>query len=95
MRIPRVRFTIRRLMVAVAVAGVFMTGARLVYHWRHYQAVAAMHASKEVSYVRQAQQLEHKQDWCAPASHLGQSAVRIHPWLFVGPARDSKPCRGS
>jgi hypothetical protein len=24
-----------------------------------------MHASKEINYVRQAQQLEHKHDWCA------------------------------
>ncbi len=51
-RIPRM--TTRRWMIVVAVVGVILTAARLVYLWRHYQALAAMHASEEVAYIRQA-----------------------------------------
>jgi Tfp pilus assembly protein PilE len=65
MRIPRVRFTIRFLMIVVAVVGVFLTVARLIYFRRHYEVIAAMHASKEATYVRQAQGYERRHDWCA------------------------------
>jgi len=83
MRIPRLRFTIRLLMIAVAIVGVFLTAARLVYLWRHYQALAAMHASKEVNYVRQAQGAERRQDWCArqaTIANLQSASVRGSTW---------------
>jgi Tfp pilus assembly protein PilE len=80
MRIPRVRFTIRLLMIAVAVVGVFLTIARLVYLWRHYEALAAMHASKEVNCVRQAQAYERKHDWCAQQATLQSPSARGSPW---------------
>jgi hypothetical protein len=57
-------------MVAVAVVGVLLTAARLVNLWRHYRALTAMHAGKEVNYVRQAQGYERKQDWCAQQATL-------------------------
>jgi hypothetical protein len=57
--------TTRRWMGAVAVVGISLTAARLVYLWRHYQQLAAMHAGEEFSYVRQAQGYERKRDWCA------------------------------
>ena len=83
MRIPRVRFTIRLLMITVAMVGGFLTVARLVYLWRHYQALAAMHASKEVNYVRQAQGYERKQDWCArqaTIANLQSASFRGSTW---------------
>ncbi len=83
MGIPRVRFTIRLLMITVAVVGVFLTAARLAYFWRHYQALAAMHASKEINYVRQAQQYERKHDWCArqaTIADLQSESVRGSTW---------------
>ena len=64
MRIPRLRFTIRLLMIAVAVVGVFLTSARLVYLWRHYEALAVMHAINAAEYVRQAQAAERREEWC-------------------------------
>jgi Tfp pilus assembly protein PilE len=66
MKFPR--FTVRRLMVAVAVVGVFLTAARLVYFWRHYQALATMHATKAADYLQQAEKFERKQQWTARAS---------------------------
>src|SRR6185312_13919024 len=80
MRIPRVRFTIRLLMIAVAVVSAFLTIARLVYLWRHYEALAAMHASKEVTYVRQAQGYERKHDWCAQKATLEPPSARGSTW---------------
>jgi hypothetical protein len=80
MRIPRVRFTIRLLMIAVAVVGVFLTVARLVYLWRRYEALAAIHASKEVTYVRQAQGCERKHDWCAQQATLQPPSARDGTW---------------
>jgi hypothetical protein len=83
MRIPRVCFNIRLLMIVVAVVGVFLTAARLVYLWRHYQSLAAMHASKEVNYVRQAQGYERKQDWCArqaTIANLQSASFRGSTW---------------
>jgi hypothetical protein len=80
MRIPRVRFTIRLLMIVVAVVGVFLTVARLVYLWRHYESLAAMHASKEVTYVRQTQGYERKRDWCAQQATIQSPSVRGSTW---------------
>jgi hypothetical protein len=83
MGIPRVRFTIRLLMITVAVVGVFLTAARLAFFWRHYQALAAMHASKEVNYIRQAQQYERKQEWCARQATIANEksdSVRGSTW---------------
>jgi hypothetical protein len=83
MGIPRVRFTIRLLMITVAVVGVLLTAARLALFRRHYQALAAMHASKEVNYIRQAEQYERKQDWCARQSTIAKlqsESVRGSTW---------------
>lgn len=65
MGIARFRFTIRLLMVTVALVGLFLTAARLAFCLRQCQALAALHASKEVDYVRQAEQYERKHEWCA------------------------------
>jgi hypothetical protein len=83
MQIPRVRFTIRLLMIVVAVVSVFLTAARTVYLWRHYQALAAMHASKEVNYIREVQQAERKQEWVARVArsdNLQSATVRGSTW---------------
>jgi hypothetical protein len=83
MQIPRVRITIRLLMIAVAVVSVFLTAARTVYLWRRYQSLATMHASKEVNYIRQVQQAERKQDWCAQLAtiaNLESATVRGSTW---------------
>ena len=104
MGIPRVRFTIRLLMITVAIVGVFLTAARLAFFWRHYQALAAMHASKEVNYVRQAQQYERKHDWRArqaTIANLESESIRGGTWerlatsFRVGPRSVStSPDRG-
>ena len=52
-------------MIAVAVVGALLSTARLVYFWQRYQALAAMHASKEMAYVQQAQRCEKRRDWAA------------------------------
>ena len=80
MRIPRVRFTIRLLMIVVAVVGVFLTVARLVYFWRHYEVIAAMHASKEATYVRQAQGYERRHDWCAQQATIANLQSESIRW---------------
>ena len=67
MRLPRM--TTRRWMIAVAIVGVFLTTARLVFFWRHYRALTVMHASQEASYVRQAQGYEQQTGLVRPASH--------------------------
>ncbi len=47
MPLPRVRFTVRRLMVAVAVVGLALwLGKGLIRHWR-YRSLAAAYATKE------------------------------------------------
>ena len=63
MQIPR--FRIRSLMIAVAIAGLLLATARVVYFRRHYQMVAMMHRNKENAYVRQALQAEKRRDWAA------------------------------
>jgi hypothetical protein len=80
MGIPRLRLTIRLLMITVAVVGVFLTAARLVYCWRHNQALAAMHASKQVDYVRQAKGAERRQDWCAQQATIANLQSESIRW---------------
>jgi hypothetical protein len=77
------KMTTRRWMVAVAVVGISLTAARLVYLWRHYRALAAMHASKDVNYVRQAQGYERKRDWCVQQATIANEksdSVRANTW---------------
>jgi hypothetical protein len=80
MRFPRIRFTIRFLIIAVAVVGGLLTASRLVYLWRNYQARASMHASKEVAYVLQAQAYERKLDWCAQQAAIQSTSVAGSSW---------------
>ena len=90
MRLPRM--TTRRWMLAVAVVGVSLTAARPVYHWRHYQVVAAMHAGKEFSYVRQAEGCERKRDWCADQAtipDLQPESARGRTWERLATSRSS------
>ena len=75
--------TTRRWMIAVAVVALLLTGARLVYLWWHYRSLAAMHASREVNFARQAQQYERKHDWCAQQfaiAALGSDSDRSATW---------------
>jgi hypothetical protein len=67
-------------MIAVAMVGVLLTAARLIYCWRHYEALAAMHASNEAAYAGQAQGYERKQDWCARQATIQSAAVRSSTW---------------
>jgi hypothetical protein len=79
-------------MVAVAVVGVLLTAARLVYLWRHYQRLAAMHASKEVNYVRQAQGYERRRDWCAQQAaiaDLQSASARGNTWDRLASSSDA------
>ena len=55
-------------------------------------SVAAMHASKEVNYVRQAQRLKSADTTRAPECRHRQSPVRLRPGQYVGTARDFKRC---
>jgi hypothetical protein len=63
MHIPR--FRIRSLMIAVALAGLLLATARVVYFRRHYQTLAMMHRNKEYAFVRQALQAEKRREWAA------------------------------
>ncbi len=47
MKLPRVRFTIRRLMLAVMVAALFLTAMILVKRSRFFASQAALHAAEE------------------------------------------------
>jgi hypothetical protein len=80
MHIPR--FRIRSLMIAVAIAGLLLATARVVYFRRHYQMVAMMHRNKENAYVRQALQAEKRRDWAARQATITQT-------LFILSQNDS------
>jgi hypothetical protein len=80
MHIPR--FRIRSLMIAVALAGLLLATARVVYFRRHYQMVAMMHRNKENAYVRQALQAEKRRDWAALQAKITQA-------LFILSQNDS------
>jgi Tfp pilus assembly protein PilE len=91
MPIPRVRFTIRLLMIAVAVVAAFLTAARLAYFCRHYQTLASMHASKAADYLQQAEKFERKQEWTSRASTTaGQQAGTWERMATVSGAMSQK-----
>ena len=49
MRLPRVRFTLRSMMVGVAVvAGILWGTQNAAAHWRFYRQLAQHHASQEM-----------------------------------------------
>jgi hypothetical protein len=45
MKLPRPRFTVRRMMVAVAIAGAFLAGLALGERREHYNLMARNHAA--------------------------------------------------
>ncbi len=47
MKLPRVRFTVRRLMVAVAVTGFILGGEAIRRRWLSYRASVENHANEE------------------------------------------------
>jgi hypothetical protein len=50
MRIPRVRFTVRRLMVAVVIAGIVLGIERLWHRSAEYAGIAGQHARKAIGW---------------------------------------------
>ena len=47
MPLPRVRFTMRRMMIAVAIAGLISGGAAIGRRWQSLRARAVYHATEE------------------------------------------------
>jgi hypothetical protein len=47
MKLHRPRFTVRRMMVAVAIAAVSTWGAQAAFRWRDYRTRADVHASEQ------------------------------------------------
>jgi len=90
MRVPRVRFTVRRMMIAVAVVGAMMGWFALQRRAERFQQRAAAHGRKA----------EAARDYMAlgiynptlTKHHAYHEEMRrkydrgvLHPWLFVAP----------
>ena len=58
MRLPRPRFTIRRLMVAVALAATLLTAAKTWWVWHERKLKAAEYAAEAVSWSADASAVE-------------------------------------
>jgi hypothetical protein len=58
MRLPRVRFTVRRLMVIVAIAGVLSGGGILLRRSISFAGIAKYHASREAIFRAKYQETE-------------------------------------
>ena len=95
MRLPRLRFTVRRLAAVVAIVAVVLGGVRL---WRlsgSYREMAELHRRKSEEVVRgmyfDASGESYHREWPSPNKeyHLLLKAkyenAAAHPWLPVSP----------
>jgi hypothetical protein len=88
MRLPRARFTVRRMMVVVAVAGVALQGARLAGLSLRYRRLAESYAgwgrwprkSSEEARARERRKVA----WAHALARKYERAARA-PWLPVEP----------
>src|SRR4051794_9602879 len=60
MRLPRVRFTVRRLMVAVAIAALAVGGLVLAQRSMAYSATANEHAARQIELIKAADDADAK-----------------------------------
>jgi hypothetical protein len=97
MRLPRVRFTVRRIMLAVAVVAIVLGGLRLWCLSAHYRALAEVHRQKADEVVRGTYAGpggSYHLEWCAWPSPNKEYHLRLkenyeraasRPWLPVEP----------
>lgn len=87
MRLPRVRFTVRRLMIAVAIAGVIMGVTRLTANARRLRARAAGYA------IRAATERETNWGMASDEAQLARAVdrVKVHKTRMEAGSLDQDP----
>ncbi len=81
MRLPRFRFTVRRMMVAVAIVGIFVG---LVARHHHFASLAARYRREEVDWASVHDIYELQGRWCEAMAAKYEYPAR-YPWLPVAP----------
>jgi hypothetical protein len=100
MRLPRVRFTVRRMMIVVAVVAIMTTAGmsvspELSRRWRACQAAANGHTQLAQMYSAKATLIASKAPWSrtlAESAAISRQAAAIHReisrrnrWAFIDP----------
>jgi hypothetical protein len=84
MRLPRVRFTVRRLMVAVAVVGFALASLTLSANYSRRADYFASLQPEWVSWQSGSHSFRAKWDYWVEMEHKYRRAAR-YPWLPVAP----------